>query len=228
MPDLEPATRASGVPEAEELIEQGIRYIHQSRGDFPAAIPLFERILGLTADDRIRGIALQNLGAIAAIRSEFAGADRYFLDSYHCFQRAGYTRGEAIALNNYAAAAVDRGKYRLGRDIAQDAVAAAKRAEDLDLLALANLNLAKALAGTEQLDSAADIASAALGHFTSVSNGWRRVECLRLLGEIHIRREDRPTALRCLRQGLELAQQIGARVEISQIRDRLGQLESGP
>ena len=40
--------------------------VYMSRGHFATAAPLLHQILSLTTDDRLRGIALQNLGTIAA------------------------------------------------------------------------------------------------------------------------------------------------------------------
>src|SRR5687768_7518470 len=79
------------------------------RGDFFDARALFEQVLGLTADARMRGLALQNLGSIMAQQGELGAAERYFAESYGQFQHAGYRRGEATALINYGRVKLDRG-----------------------------------------------------------------------------------------------------------------------
>src|SRR5688572_13466747 len=48
------------------------------RGDFTDARVLFEQVLVLTGDARMRGLALQNLGSIMAQQGELGAAERYF------------------------------------------------------------------------------------------------------------------------------------------------------
>jgi hypothetical protein len=52
-------------------------------------------------------------------------------------------------------------------------------------------------------------------------NRWRRVECLRLLGDINRRDGQAEIAQRCYTQGLELARELGVHLEIARLEDRL-------
>jgi hypothetical protein len=106
------------------------------------------------------------------------------MDSVKRFQRVGYHRGVAIAHNNYGRAALEHGNFKLAADLLAQAVASARRTDDSDLVALATMNHAEAIAGLGDLEPAESLASSALAHFTSTGNTWRRVECLRLLGDI--------------------------------------------
>jgi len=104
--------------------------VYHQRGEFDAALPLYERVLELPVDDRIRGLALQNMGSIAAQREDLDAAERLFLDSYWHFRRAGYDWGVAFVLNNQAAAALDRGRRGgVGGVVSRIAVVAARRQE---------------------------------------------------------------------------------------------------
>jgi hypothetical protein len=59
-------------------------------------------------------------------------------------------------------------------------------------------------------------------------NRWRRVECLRLLGDIN-RRDGQPDiAERCYSQGLELARELGVHLEITRLEERLKSLRNDP
>jgi hypothetical protein len=51
-------------------------------------------------------------------------------------------------------------------------------------------------------------------------NTWRRIESLRLLGDIHVRRSEVETGVACYRQALHLAREIGARPEIELLERR--------
>ena len=195
--------------------------VHLSRSDFAMATPLFERVLALAEDDRLRGIALQNLGAVAAQSGDLSGAERRFADSYDAFRRAGYTRGEALALNNQGRAALDRGDPLASADLLGQALALARAVQDTDLVALVSLNLAEALAEAGEAEHAEELLSGSLGFFATNGNEWRRVECLRLLGDLLQRRGEGTTAVRCWQQGLDVARRIGARLEEQALAQRL-------
>lgn len=199
--------------------------VHQSRGEFDKAAPLLERILKVTDDARLRGLALQNLGSIAAHNGDLGSAERYFGESYGCFMRANFPRGEAFALNSYGRAALDRGNLTLAEEVLQKAVQIARELEDPELIALATLNLAEALARRGDTRRAEDMASSALGYFAHTGNTWRHIECLRLLGDIHASSKNPMIAKRCYEEGLNLARKIGARLETSALSEALSALK---
>jgi tetratricopeptide (TPR) repeat protein len=189
------------------------------RGDFAEAKELFQDVLASTTDPRLRGIALQNIGSILAQQGQLGAAERAFSESYGCFQRAGYRRGEAIALNNYGRVALDRGTADLAEGLLSQGLAAAREVEDEELIALVTLNLAEALACRGEHHGACDLVSGAMGHFVESGNRWRQVECLRLIGSINERAGDRDAAARCYERGLALAEEIGAVAEIRSLSD---------
>ena len=195
--------------------------VFQSQGDFSAAIPLLERILDMTKDPRIRGVALQNLGAIAAEGGDYQMAEHRFLESYRCFKAADYEWGQAFALNNYGRAAMDRDNFEIAERVLSRAVELAREIEDLDLAAVATMNLAETMLCANDLERADEAASTALGYFDMVGNRWRRVECLRLLGDINRRDGQLEIARRCYVQGLELARELGVLPEVARLEERL-------
>ena len=107
-----------------------------------------------------------------------------------------------------------------------EAVWSANRTGDRDLVALATLNHAEAIAGTGDLERAVRDAEAALAHFTSAGNAWRRVECLRVLGDM-ARQGGEPDAARAKYLEAEaLARDIGAHLELALIEKRLADPDS--
>lgn len=194
------------------------------RGDFDGATALFEQLLVSATEPRLRGVVLQNLGSILAQKGQLGAAERAYRESYGYFRQAGYRRGEAIALNNYGRAALDRGDVPAAEQSLTDALAVARDVEDSELIALATLNLAEALAKRGESTRARDLASAAFGHFGESGNRWRQVECLRLLGILHESEHCYADAERCLERGLALAEEIDARAEIATLRDALARV----
>lgn len=195
--------------------------VHASRGEHEAASALLHRVLGLTEEARLRGMALGNLGSIAAHRGDLDEAQRAFQRSAECFRAAGYRRGEAYQLNNVGRVTLDRGDIAAAAEILHQAVGLSRTVEDGDLLALTMLNLGEALMREGSLAKAEEMASSALGFFATSGNTWRRIEALKLLGDIHVRREDLATGIACYRQGLSLAREIGARPEIELLERRV-------
>jgi tetratricopeptide (TPR) repeat protein len=188
--------------------------VYHQRGEFDAAIPLYERVLELPVDDRVRGLALQNMGSIAAQREDLDNAERLFLDSYWHFRRAGYDWGVAFVLNNQAAAALDRGRYASAATIARQAMEAARQVDDFELLGVSTLNYAEALAAQDDLPHAESLTKSEV----------HRAQCLRVLGDIYVRRGETSRARACYMQGLEVAVPLGSRYDTDKLREALARL----
>jgi len=193
-------------------------------GELEPAGELFARIIALTRADSIRGLALLNLGVVRATEGRVSEADAFFEDSHEYFQRARHSRGIAATSTNRGRVALDLGDLDRARTHFESALESAQRAEDLELIAMAKLNLAECYALSDDYRRAEDLASNALGCFTVAGNHWRRVECLRLFGDMRLRQRDARTAERAYRLGLDLARRIGARVEERVLAGRLESL----
>ena len=197
-------------------------------GDFIAAAAKYELIAAKSVDQRLCGIAMQNLGSIYAQCGQPQAAERSFTESLSCFRKARYKRGQAIALNNLGRLALDSNDCAHARLLLDSALKLARDEEDHDLAALASLNLAAAHCVEGALDRAQDLAMAAMGYFSDCANRFREIECLRLIGDINVRLEDRGNAERCYRLALNLAEQIRSEPEIKLTLDKLTALSQPP
>jgi len=195
--------------------------VHRSRGNLDEAELLLEGALRLAHDERVRGIILQNLGGVAAEKHDLDTAQHKFVESYGCFRRSGYRRGEAFALNNYGRALLEGGHGAQAARVLAQAVAIARDVEDDELVALATLNVAETFFLVGDLTTAEGHVSEALGYFNHTQNAWRQIECLRLLGDITVKAQELATAVQCYVRGMQLALRIGARQELSALADCL-------
>ena len=193
-------------------------------GDFVAAATKYELIAAKSDDPRVRGIARQNLGSVYAQCGQPVAAEHAFSESLEEFQRAGYARGQGIALNNMGRLLLDQNKCAEGRLLLERALTLAREVDDLDLVALASLNLAGACCTEGKLDRAQDLAMAALGYYRDAENTWREIECLRLIGDVNVKCEDIANATRCYRLALRLAERIGSEPEMQVTQERLSAL----
>jgi tetratricopeptide (TPR) repeat protein len=207
--------------EAEALNAEAI--VYQVRGAFDDAVPLLERVLELagSAHPKIRGNALQNLGAIAAQRGDFPAARVRFLEAADSFRKAGYAWGEANVLNNFARAALDYGNFTLASDMLRSAHGAACRVGDKDLISLSLMNLAEATLGLGDPRQAQEQAEEALMFFSAADNAPRQIECLRILGDIFHAQSMADASVSCWEQALQLATEHEATSEVRKLRQRL-------
>lgn len=210
---------------AHALIAEG--NVFMCRGDFTEGMTLFQRVLDSSADPKMRGLALQNIGSSLAQQGQLGAAERAFTESYGSFQRAGYRRGEATALNNLGRSALDRGDVARAELLLEQAVATARDSGHGELIALVTLNLAETKARHRDLAAAHELASVALGFFSAAENRWREIECLRLIGSIDEQGGDLDAATACFERGLRLAQDIGAAVETQALSQCLERVRRG-
>lgn len=213
--------RAARLParEMEAIVAEA--NILMARGMFDEAARKFDWIAAQPTDPRVRGIALQNLGSIYAQSGQPRAAARAFRESLGNFHKAGYTRGEVMALNNLGRLAIDIGDYEDARQLLERALPLAREIEEAEAAAMASLNLGWVLCHDGGLDRAQDLAMAALGYFAGCENRYREIECLRLIGEINHCCEDTQNAERCFELAIALAEQIGSEPERRISQDRL-------
>lgn len=199
--------------------------IYHTRGSYATAERQYRRILELPVDDRIRGIAYQNLALVSIQTDHHEAAEKYFQESIEYFQRAGYDRGVAIALVNYGRSRLDQKDATAAVPLLRDAERRALLLGDLDLLAMARLNYAEAALESGDDNRAYELICIALGHFDTTRNAYRRVEALRILGDIHRRAGQLVNAQTCYEHALTIAERVDAVGEIEQLKQRLATQE---
>ena len=225
------ARRAGEVAAAAHLHDQFAQTVNTEaavlliRGETAEAAKLFERVIESSTNAKVRAIALQNLGTIAAQNGKWDVARERFRESVQAFQRAEDAWGEAVALNNYGRSALDHGNLRMAEELLEQAVAAARRVEDYDSAHLSMLNLAEALAALKQLPRAVELTTTALEFFTTARNSLRRSESLRILGDLDVLRGDPAGARQHYAESLALASAADARVEMELVMARIAALD---
>jgi tetratricopeptide (TPR) repeat protein len=207
---------------AEALNAEAI--VYQEQGDLDRAVPLLERMLTITADPKGMGIALSNLGQIAARRGDFETARHHFLQSHSWLQRAGHTQGVATVLNNFGRAALDHANPRVAQAMLEDALGAVRRIGDQEMEAVVTRNLAEAALGLGETDKAAQLLDAAEARFVADGNRLREVECIALRGDLAERLGDGAGAIAHLERAHALAVEIDAVQEVPKLAARLERL----
>ena len=200
--------------------------VHMSRGRWAEAVPLLTRMLEMTRSERIRGIAEQNLGVIAAERARLGEARSWFERSQTSFRAAEYSRGLAMAMVNTARVALLEGDDERAESLCRDAEQEAQRVGDLETAAMAAFNRAESMVRQGRYEEAEAPASVAMGYFTGVGNAWRRVECFRLIGDLHRGAGDRETARQCYARGVALARGTDTPVDASRLERLLAELDA--
>lgn len=202
---------------AEATNEEGA--VHLARGELESARACYQEMMGLTNDDRIHGIALQNLGTLAGIQERYDEAGEAFARSAERFERAGYMRGRLISLINSARAILlKRDMAPLALDILRRAESLALQFEERRLIAQVWLNMADALIVMREYVEAERYADRAHGCFVADGNRFYALETLRILGDSRYGLNDVTGALGYYRQAKELAEEIGASYEVETVK----------
>jgi len=202
--------------------------VYQLRGEWDAGDALARAALNVAHSPRVRGILLQNRGAIAAQRADFTAATELFNQSMDAFEAAGYELGMAIALNNASAAARDAGDPAHSLTLAVRAAAVARRLSAYDVLTLAAQNQAHALVALGRADEAEAPLGEVLGHFTATCNVLRQAECLEIMGVLHHARSPGDgTAERCFELAQSLGERVGSSALCTRVARRLSEVRTG-
>jgi tetratricopeptide (TPR) repeat protein len=197
--------RAGGLRDSLAEAYNAEAVVHQSRGAFAEAEALLAEAYVTTADRRLLGAVLANLGSIAAQRGDLEGARTHLLGSAKEFRACGYFLGEASVLNNLGRLGLDQGNVRIALPLLEDALGAARRAGDAELVAIVQRNLAEAMGLAGNPNDAEALAVTALETFTAEGNEARRAECLRILGELDEARGNHARAVERWRAALAIA-----------------------
>lgn len=196
-----------------------------ARGDFDDALPLLQRALRAATSPRLLGVLWQNVGLLEAQRRNFTEAEEALDTSRRFFEDAGDKWGSACSLINQGCVRLDHQKdYAGATELLARAINAARAANDLDLVAGAMMNQARAFLRLDRLDDAEFHASSAAGFFISSRMPLRYAECLIVLGDVEFARGDTDIARRCWRRGLETAEELGAHGIRDELRERLQQV----
>lgn len=204
------------VAAAEATNEEGA--VHLARGELESAKACYYEMMELTNDDRIHGLALQNLGTLAGIQERYDEAGEAFARSAERFERAGYTRGRLISLINSARAILKRGMASYALEILRRAEPLALQFGERRLIAQVWLNMADVLIAIGQYAEAERYAIRARGYFFADGNRYYAAETLRALGDALYGMNDVVNALACYQQAKELAEEIGASYEAAMLK----------
>lgn len=199
------AARGAGLNDALAEAYNAEAVVHQSRGAFEEAESLLADAFVTTDDDRLLGAVLANLGSIAAQRGDLEGARTHLIGSARKFRDCRYFLGEASVLNNLGRLGLDQGNGRVALPMLHDALGAARRAGDAELIAIVQRNLGEAMWLAGDADGAESMTTTALATFTAEGNEARRAECLRILGELDEARGERARAVERWRAALAIA-----------------------
>ncbi|MEO5510544.1 MAG: tetratricopeptide repeat protein [Longimicrobiales bacterium] len=224
----EQAERVASAHGLDDLVAEAINAkgaVFHNRGELDEAEPYYNRAIEMAKHPRVSGIVMQNLGTLAAQRGDLETASTRFKEAYDSCKEGGYERGMLFALMNYARSMFEQGNNETAERLLKEAEVLAISMMDLDISHLAALNRAEAMIQRGAYEEAETLVSSALGYYGNSGNPYRRLEALRLLGDITVKRGPRDQARIFYQAAADLAEKIEAGQEIDVLRSRLANLD---
>jgi tetratricopeptide (TPR) repeat protein len=216
---------ASVALECEALNAEGLCYWQQGRSE--EAEGIFMEILKYAdpEDMKSRGLALSNLGALAGDAGDFERARKFFLAAHESLVVAEYLPGALAALHNLGAVKLDLGQVDEALADFMHVKQLAFKAGDMELMGLASMNMAEAVAKGGSPERAMSHVSEAVGEFSSGDNHFRRCYALAVFAQIAALQGDLELAVHSYQRAVEHARQRGFRDLVHRFQARLAEME---
>jgi tetratricopeptide (TPR) repeat protein len=174
------------------------------------------------------GHASLNLGVLAAQDGRLEDAEAGFRSAADHYAEQGDARGSVMARINQGCVLMDSGEPGRAVGVFRRAGAAAHRSGAMDLLAMADLNVAEALVATGSCDEAIAACVSANGYFSYSDSPRERCRCLRVMGQALGRAGDHAGATSSLQRALELAERAACPEEIDLVQREIASLPAPP
>ena len=154
-------------------------------GEIARARGIYQNALVLAGgSDALRGRIEQNLGILASIQGDYAGASDHYARSLEAFERAGDERGCALAYHNLGLVASSRGDLDEADHSFDRSAALAVRVGDVYLEGLCELSRAEVCHARQQYGDAMQRAESALERFERLGDRRAKSGAYKVLGMV--------------------------------------------
>jgi tetratricopeptide (TPR) repeat protein len=181
------------------------------RGALDSAAEIYGRALALSGmSNEVRGRIEQNLGILANIHGDHAGALVHYSRALEACRGAGDERGAAYAYHNLGMVSADQQQWDQAEEYFQKSLQLADVLHDLRLRGLCLLNRAEVQLAVQRYEQALRSAEEALGIFNELDLQLAKADAYKMLGMI-FRETGRPALAESrLKTAVELAVASGA------------------
>jgi putative nucleotidyltransferase with HDIG domain len=181
------------------------------RGALDSAAEIYGRALALSGmSNEVRGRIEQNLGILANIHGDHAGALVHYSRALEACRGAGDERGAAYAYHNLGMVSADQQQWDQAEEYFQKSLQLADVLHDLRLRGLCLLNRAEVQLALQRYEQALRSAEEALGIFNELDLQLAKADAYKMLGMI-FRETGRPALAESrLKTAVELAVATGA------------------
>ena len=206
----------------------GVAAVHINRGDWESAREHLRRAIEVgEGSDELRGRIEQNLGIMANIEGDIAGAIAHYQRSLDSFRAARSESGCAIAYHNLGMVSADRRLWEDAERYFQASLEIAESTGDINIRAHVLLNRTEVDIARGHYEDARRHAEQALKIFDEMGAVDRKAAAYKYLGVLY-RETGRPTLAEArLKTSVELAIQVGAPLAQAEASRELALLYQG-
>ncbi|MFK0247741.1 BTAD domain-containing putative transcriptional regulator [Amycolatopsis azurea] len=171
---------------------------------------------------------LRGIGQIHLYRDDFRAAGEAFTESCWISERIGDVAGRARALTGLCVLARSTGQYETSRAIARRALALFREIDDVLGMAHAHTSYAAASMEPGLFDEAQAELDEAWRLCAELNDPHRMALVLRRRGQLHLLRDDRRSAMSCLRRALEMLDSLPDEICATRVRADLVRIRALP
>ena len=202
--------------------EIGLGNVYYARADYVRARELYDGVRMIASSAGVRGKVLLNLGIIANIEGDMAGAERHYRLACKAFAEAGDVHGQAQAYHNLGMLHADRLEWDEADAAYGEALRLSDETGNREMVGLVTMNRSELSCAMGRYEQAVQRCDAALAIFAEIGAEVLRGTTLRWKGRALRELGLYQLSERALTEGMRIAHRAQAKLLEGEAMQELG------
>jgi tetratricopeptide (TPR) repeat protein len=208
--------------DARARAEIGLGNVYYARGDYARARELYDGVRIIASSAGVRGKVLLNLGIIANIEGDIAGAERHYRLACGAFADAGDTHGQAQAYHNLGMLHADRVEWDEADAAYGEALRLSGETGNREMIGLVTMNRSELSCAMGRYEQAVQRCDAALAIFAEIGAEVLRGTTLRWKGRALRELGQYQASERALTEAMRIAHRAQAKLLEAEAMQEMG------